>query len=102
MTRGAGGAAKGMRAARERILELCDADTRVIPGHGALARAADVRRTHAMLSEIVERIESAIAAGQSLDQILAAKPTAEWDEAHAAGFITPENLVRLIHASLAP
>ena len=58
-----GGSLEGMIAAVDRGLALCDAKTRVVPGHGPLSDRAQLEDTRAMLASVRERVSSAIAAG---------------------------------------
>ncbi|GJM44491.1 MAG: cyclase [Gemmatimonadota bacterium] len=97
---GVGGHADGVLAACERILELSDEDTVIIPGHGPVSNAAGLREYMDVLGRITERIRTAIAEGRSLEEIQAAKPTAEWDESWGTGFIDPPTLVFMVHRGL--
>lgn len=63
------------------VLESIDKDTVVIPGHGPVASYTDLEEYVSMLSVIRERVAELIADGATLEEIIAAKPTAEWDEA---------------------
>ena len=51
----------------------------VIPGHGPVATYADLVDYVSMLRTIRERIAMLIAGGATLDEVIAARPTAEWD-----------------------
>jgi len=81
-----GGSVQGVLAALDRLVDLTathrDTDTEVlvIPGHGAIAGAAEVAAYRDMVAALVERIERMIAAGMSLEQIQAGRPTLEYDE----------------------
>jgi len=62
------------------VLALCDEDTVVIPGHGELSDAAGLRDWIAMLETVRGRLQTLIDEGASLDDVLAAAPTADYDE----------------------
>jgi len=62
------------------VLAEINADTRVIPGHGEVSTYADLQAYIAMLSTIRDRIAAMIQDDMGLDEILAAKPTGEFDE----------------------
>ena len=64
----------------EAVLNEIEEDTIVIPGHGPVAKYADLAEYVVMLRTIRERIAKLVARGASLDEVIAAKPTAEWDE----------------------
>jgi glyoxylase-like metal-dependent hydrolase (beta-lactamase superfamily II) len=95
-----GGDVEGMVAAGERVLALSDAETRIIPGHGPLADRADLEGYVAMLKTVRGRIAKEVAAGRSLDEILAAKPTADFDAQWGGGFMKPESFTRFVAMSL--
>jgi glyoxylase-like metal-dependent hydrolase (beta-lactamase superfamily II) len=96
-----GGSVNGMIAATERVLERVDASTRIIPGHGSLADREALRAYHDMLVGARDRVRDLAAAGKTLDEIQAAKPTAAWDEAWGKGFIAPDKFVASIYAGVA-
>lgn len=96
-----GGSVEGLIAAVDRVLAMADANTKLIPGHGPLSTRANLEKYRAMLVAIRDRIGGALADGQSLDQVLAARPTREFDQAWGQGFIDPEQFVRTVYRSLA-
>ena len=62
-----------------RVLERIDRDTIVVPGHGRAATYADLESYVEMLRAVRGRIAALIAAGATLEQVVAAQPTREWD-----------------------
>ncbi|MEM8982894.1 MAG: MBL fold metallo-hydrolase [Pseudomonadota bacterium] len=96
-----GGGIIGMIAAVTMLLELVDDDTTIIPGHGPIASREDLLRYRDFLATVAERVSSAIDAGKSLADIVAAKPTAEFDATlNANGFLPPDRWVTMIHRDL--
>lgn len=85
-----GGSVDGMIAAADRILATADAATKIIPGHGPLATKTDVKAYRDMLAASRDAVKPLVAAGKSLDEVKAAKPTAAFDEKWGKGFITPD------------
>jgi len=77
-----GGDLDGMIAFCEAVLEELDENAIVIPGHGPVARYADLEAYISMLKGVREKIAALIAEGASLEQVIAAGPTAEWDETY--------------------
>ncbi|WP_428101681.1 MBL fold metallo-hydrolase [Candidatus Rariloculus sp.] len=75
-----GGSLAGIIAFCQGVLEEIDANTVVVPGHGAIADSAALEDYVSMLSTIHDRIAALITSGASLEQVVAARPTAEWDE----------------------
>jgi glyoxylase-like metal-dependent hydrolase (beta-lactamase superfamily II) len=72
----------GMIAFCHAVLDQLDEDAIVIPGHGEVSGYADLARYTEMLESVRDRIAALIANGASLEQIVAAKPTAAWDGAY--------------------
>jgi len=95
-----GGSIQGMIAAVELGISLADEETQVIPGHGPMSNLQGLTEYHAFLTAARNNVQALIDQGMSLDQAVAAKPTAEWDDALGKIWITPEQLVIFIYNSL--
>ena len=99
---GTGGNLEGMIRAVERILERCDGETRIIPGHGSLASRADLERYHRMLTTVRDRVEPMLRAGRSRDEVIAAKPSADLDADWGGGFMKPDVWIGLVYDGFQP
>ena len=97
---GSGGSINGFISSAELVLARSDANTKIIPGHGALATPADLRRFHDMLVTVRSSIQTLIDQGKTEDEVFAAKPTAEFDAEWGGGFMNPENFTRFAYQSL--
>jgi glyoxylase-like metal-dependent hydrolase (beta-lactamase superfamily II) len=95
-----GGSIDGFIAASAAVLARSDANTKIIPGHGALATKADLQRFHDMLVKVRGNIQTLIDQGKSEDEVVAAKPSAEFDASWGMGFMNPENFTRFSYQSL--
>lgn len=95
-----GGSIDGFIAAADAVLSRSDANTKIIPGHGALANRADLQRFHDMLVTVRGRIQALVERGMSEDEVVAAQPTQEFDAAWGQGFMNPENFTRFSYQSL--
>jgi len=95
-----GGSIDGLITAVEQLLEIVDAETQIIPGHGPLANRQDLVAYHTLLTSIRLAVGVEVAAGKSLEETLAAKPTASFDEEWAWQFIDGERITTLIYRSL--
>ncbi|MBM4197065.1 MAG: MBL fold metallo-hydrolase [Gammaproteobacteria bacterium] len=93
-----GGSVAGMIAGCERIMEIADADTLIIPGHGEVARERDVATFRDMLITARDRVQALKQQGMSDDAIVAAKPLADLEPAWGKGFINAERFVRVLAA----
>ena len=87
---------EGMIAATDRILPLTNSDTVIIPGHGPVGTAADLKASRDMLTTVKERVERLVAAGRTNEEIAAAKPTADLDARWGGGFLKPEQFVPMV------
>src|SRR5262249_48039522 len=96
------GSIDGFIKASEAVLARSDANTKIVPGHGDLATRADYQRFHDMLVKVRGTIKTLLDQGKSVDEIVAAKPTAEFDAVWAppGTFMPPENFVRFAYDSL--
>jgi cyclase len=97
---GSNGSIDGFIASSAAVIARADANTKIIPGHGALANKADIQRFHDMLVKVRANIQSLIDQGKTEDETFAAKPTAEFDAAWGQGFMTPEQFTRFAYQSL--
>ena len=59
--------------------DLQEGGTLVIPGHGRLCDEGEVVEYRDMLTVVRERISDLIRQGKTLEQVLAAKPTLDYD-----------------------
>lgn len=104
----AGGSLQGLIDAETRIIGMMVADygvdggTLLIPGHGRATEMGDIIWYREMLSIIRDRIKDMIAKGKSLKEVLAAKPSRDFDGRYAAasGPATAEDFVTMAYKSL--
>jgi glyoxylase-like metal-dependent hydrolase (beta-lactamase superfamily II) len=96
----AGGSMQGVIAAADLALSMADEATRIIPGHGPLAMTEDLKNYRDYLVEASANVQELIDQGMSLEQIIATKPTSEWDEELGKTWITPAQFVTFIYNSL--
>ena len=96
-----GGSVEGMTRAARLVLEMTNADTRIMAGHlGPLVPRQEMVAQLEMFAQVSQRIQTMIDRGMSLEEVLAARPTADFDEARAAGAITPERFTGLVYTDL--
>ena len=91
-----GGDIDGMAAFCESVLKVIEKDTRVIPGHGEVGTYNDLAAYISMLKTISLRIGGMISDGMTLEQVAAAKPTAQYDKLYG----DPTGFVNRVYASL--
>jgi len=91
-----GGEINGVISFCEAVLGVIDVDTVVIPGHGPVTDYAALSAYIDMLKTVRDRINKLIDGGADLDAVIAAKPTAEYDETYG----DPALLVNRAYTSL--
>ncbi len=97
----AGGSIRGMARAAGEMIEMIDAETKVIPGHGPLATRDDIRAFRDFLTTVADAIDAMIEEGKTLEEVVAAEPTKDFDEQfNARGFFKPADWVGLVYADL--
>jgi len=75
-----GGSFLGTINATELLIDMIDDDTKIIPGHGVISNADDVKIVLDMLVVIRDRVKASIAAGKNLETAQEAGLTKEYDE----------------------
>ncbi len=96
-----GGSVKGILRAIDRLMPMLDDNTKVIPGHGGLSSKKDVLAYRKMIATVISKIEPMVKSGKTLQQVIDAKPTREFDEEWGK-FRKPEAFVEIVHNGLAP
>ncbi len=95
-----GGSIKGIIAAQDKIIMMADEQTVIIPGHGAVLNKAELQTQRNALDDIKSKIELAIAQGQTKEETIASKPTAEYDTLLNNGFIKADTFVSFLYDHL--
>ncbi len=104
-----GGSIQGVIDGLNHILDLAVAEYRsqggtwIVPGRGRLADTADVASYRNMVTIVRDRIQAMIDEGMSLDEVLAARPTLDFDVRYGspASSWTTEMFVEAAYRSLA-
>ena len=74
-----GGWTVGMLNGFDRLLEVANERTRIVPATGPVMSFAELEAQHAMYLTVFERIHGSLIKALGIDEVLAAKPTAEFD-----------------------
>ena len=77
--RGSGGSLKGMIEGIDTAIKLSDAQTKIVPGHGVVSDRAGLIAQRDMIIAIRDKIAPLVAQGKTLPEVMAAKPTADYD-----------------------
>ena len=95
-----GGSLAGTVAAIETTLSRTDARTVIVPGHGPVSNRGELMAYRDMLVAVGKRVRELVEQGNSLDEVLAARPTEAFDERYGQAGIGAERFVRLLYADL--
>jgi len=95
-----GGSFDGMIKAAEANLAMVTDKTIVIPGHGPVGGKTEMIEYRDVLATIRDRVAALKEEGKSLNEILAAKPTAAYDAKWGTGFVNGEFFTKLVYKGL--
>ncbi len=90
----------GMIEASEKALAIAGPQTKIIPGHGALADKAQLQAYRDMLAAIRDRVAKLKAGGATEQEAVARKPTADLDATWAKGFVSGDVFTGLVYRTL--
>jgi len=95
-----GGSLKGMLAGIDTAIKLCNAETKVVPGHGEITNRAGLIAHRDMIVAIRNKIAPLVREGKTLPEVMAAKPTADYDAKVPGGSTTVARFVGQVYAEL--
>jgi cyclase len=95
-----GGSIDGMIRGTDAVLNFAKEDTTIVPGHGPVGNKAIMRDYRTMLVEARERIAKLKAAGKTEDEVVALKPTADYDAKFGVNERAIGNFLRVVYRSL--
>jgi glyoxylase-like metal-dependent hydrolase (beta-lactamase superfamily II) len=91
-----GGTVKGTIAALQALVDLAGPNTKILPGHGVVSTREDVAEFRDLAIELERRISELLRMGMTLEQVVAAEPTADLD----AQYGSPERLIPAFYNSI--
>jgi glyoxylase-like metal-dependent hydrolase (beta-lactamase superfamily II) len=74
-----GGWTGGMLDGLDSLMKIANKDTRIVPGNGPLMSFADLQAQREMYLVVIDRIHNGLRKALSTEEVLATKPTAEYD-----------------------
>jgi cyclase len=95
-----GGTIDGMIAFYDTLYQLCGPHTKVIPGHGPVARREDLRTYQAMLREVRKRVAAALARGMSEQALIASHPLDDLDKVWGGNLVKQPYLLAIVYEDL--
>jgi len=95
-----GGRVHGMIAGADRLLAIADDQTKIVPGHGPLGDKAALHKYRDMLASVAANVEKLKSSGQTVEEVIAAKPTAAFDPVWGKGFLQPDAFTAIVYSTL--
>jgi cyclase len=92
-----GGNLDGVIAAVDRVLALVDANSKIIPGHGSIGDEGSLLSYREMLAAVRHEVKPMVGAGKTRREVVAAKPTKQFDAKWGNGFIKPDAFVGIVY-----
>jgi glyoxylase-like metal-dependent hydrolase (beta-lactamase superfamily II) len=96
----AGGSIRGMIEAIDRIVPTLNESTQIIPGHGPMAGIAELEAFREMLATVERRIQLLIDEGKSKEEVVAIRPSINFDEQWAWDFMPPDRWIGIVYDSM--
>lgn len=95
-----GGDIDGMIAAVETVIGLCTDATKVVPGHGPVTDRAGLETYLGILTGYRDAIAPLKAQGMSLDEVKAAKATADLDAQYGEAMFSPDLFTAMVYLTV--
>jgi glyoxylase-like metal-dependent hydrolase (beta-lactamase superfamily II) len=95
-----GGSLNGMLEGLGTTIGLAGPNTKIIPGHGPTVDRAAVIAHRDMILVLRDRVAAMIKEGKNAQQIVAAKPTADYDAKVDQAGTTGERFINQLYAEL--
>jgi glyoxylase-like metal-dependent hydrolase (beta-lactamase superfamily II) len=92
-----GGHINGMIRAAERNMAVGTDSTILIPGHGPIGTKAQLTESHAMLVTVRDTVANLKKQGRTVDEVVAAKPTAQFDDKYGKGNVKGDLFTKLVY-----
>jgi len=97
-----GGSFKGLLDGMGVVIGLAGPNTKVVPGHGPVQTRDSAIAQRDMMVTVRDRVQAMIRAGRSEAEVVAARPTREYDAKVVGGPESAERFVRQIYTELKP
>ncbi|MBV8904328.1 MAG: MBL fold metallo-hydrolase [Acidobacteriia bacterium] len=97
-----GGSLNGMIDGLGQVIARSGPNTKIIPGHGPMVTRNEVMAHRDMILAIRDRVAKLIEQGKTQEEVLAAKPTADYDARVPNSTETTQRFVTQLYAELKP
>jgi glyoxylase-like metal-dependent hydrolase (beta-lactamase superfamily II) len=97
-----GGTLKGMLEGLNYLIGIAGPNTRIVPGHGEAVGKEDIIAHRDMIVAIRDRVAQMVAQGKTVDEVLAAHLTSEYDVRVPIAKETADRFVGQVYSELKP
>ena len=95
-----GGSLKGMLEGLNALIQTAGPNMKIVPGHGEVVNKTAVAAHRDMMMAIRDKVDALIKQGKTQADIIAAKPTADYDAKVPQGPMTSERFITQLYAEL--
>ncbi len=95
-----GGSLNGMLEGLGITIGMAGPNTKIIPGHGVMVDRAGLIAHRDMVLAIRDKVAAMVQEGKTVDEVLAAKPTSDYDARIPSASTTSERFIRQLYAEL--
>jgi cyclase len=95
-----GGSMNGMLDGLARIVALAGPKTKIVPGHGEIVDRGAVQFHRDMMLAVRDKVSALVDQGKTLPEVVAAKPTADFDAKVPTASTTSERFIGQLYAEL--
>ena len=95
-----GGSIDGTIEALKQIRSRIDERTAILAGHGPVSNRSELTDYLDMMVTIRSAVANHIAAGHTVAETIASRPTARFDEQYGQGFVNPDQFTEAVYRSL--
>ena len=95
-----GGTLNGMLAGLQAVVDAAGPSTKIVPGHGAIVDKNAVAAHRQMIIAIRDKVAALVKQGKTQQEVIAAKPTSEYDSKVPQAGTTGERFVGQLYAEV--
>jgi cyclase len=95
-----GGSLKGMLEGLGAVIGMAGPKTKIIPGHGVIVDRAGLTARRDMILAVRDKIAPLVQQGKTVEEVIASKPTAEFDARIPTADTTSERFIRQVYTEL--
>lgn len=95
-----GGSLAGMVKAATLLINKASDNTLIIPGHGPVGNKVELVRYRDMLQVVLDRLQKFKQRGLTIEQVLAEKPTSDFEQDWGQGFLNAPTWLTIIYGSV--